>query len=331
MQAAIIATNCLLAQGIHFSQYYNTPMLISPANAGLMSDKDYRIGASYRTQWGAVPVPFNSFALAADLQVFPNRNHTNWLGLGIAALSDKSGDGNLSMGRYEGFVAYHIQLGEKQMLSIGASVASVQRSIDFSKLSFDAQWDGSDFNTTRSNNEKGLVAKASYTDINAGINYAAFPSEALYIRFGLAMAHVNQPKESFLNESNLVGLRPIANIDVLVRVTSYATVNPSVYYTMQKGAWELMYGSLILVNPIITDESSGRLILGGYHRLNDAIVIAFGFEKNKIRIMGSYDYTISNLGQYINHNGALELGLRWTGLFRNEAAERRRAYQCPRF
>jgi type IX secretion system PorP/SprF family membrane protein len=318
------------AQGIHFSQFYNAPMLTSPANTGLENLNDYRVGANYRSQWGAVPVPYKSFSMYADLQALRAKNETNWLGLGMAVFTDKAGDGDLSLNRYEGFVAYHIQLGEYQMISAGASVASVQRTIDFNKFTWDAQWDGFSFDRNLGNNERNTISKTSYTDISAGLNYAIYPSELLYIKVGGGLAHINQPKETFLGNANQVGMRPSGNIDVLARVGHRLIINPAFYYTSQKSASEMMYGCMFIVN-LGGEGTSSNLVLGGYHRWNDAVVAAFGYEWSGLRVMASYDYTVSNLGQYINHNGAAELGLVWQGNYRDAGADRRRAWQCPRF
>ncbi len=322
--------SAMMAQGIHFSQYFNAPMLVSPANAGLMSDKDFRVGANYRSQWGAIPVPFNSYSVQADCQVFRDRNQTNWLGLGVGAFSDKSGDGNLTQTRYEAYAAYHLDLGTKSMLSAGASVASVQRTVDFSKLTFDAQWDGFDFDATNPSNEKDIENRASYADVSAGVNYAIFPSEQLYVKASVSVAHINRPKESFLNQSNNLGMRPTLNLDALYQINRLIVVNPSIYYTRQKNSEELMFGTLVSLD-VSPDAHQSNLILGLYDRYNDAFVGVAGYEWNGLRLMASYDYTMSNLAQYINHNGAFEVSLRYAGTYINEAKQRRRSYQCPRF
>jgi type IX secretion system PorP/SprF family membrane protein len=318
------------AQGIHFSQYYNAPMLTSPANTGLMSVHDYRIGANYRSQWGSVPVPYKTSSLYGDVQLFRAQNETNWMGLGAALFTDKAGDGELSLNRYEAFVAYHIQLGETQMISGGASVASVQRTVDFSKFTWDAQWDGFAFDSKAPNNERNTISKTSYMDLSAGLNYAIYPTELLYIKIGAGVAHINQPKETFLGNANTIGMRPSANVDVLARVADRVILNPSVYYTSQKSASEIMYGTLATIN-LGGEVSTSSLIVGAYHRWNDAIVGVFGYEWAGLRVMASYDYTISHLGQYINHNGAAEIGLVWQGKFKDANADRRKAYGCPRF
>jgi len=44
------------AQDIHFSQFFETPLLRNPALAGIFTG-DVRIQAVYRTQWASVTVP----------------------------------------------------------------------------------------------------------------------------------------------------------------------------------------------------------------------------------------------------------------------------------
>lgn len=324
----LLSLNNCLAQGLHFSQFYQTPLLISPAYAGLMPDKDYRVSGIYRTQWGAVSVPFHSASIAADGQMFRNKLEHGWLGIGGALFTDNSGDGNLTMMRFEGFAAYHQLLGEHNMISVGLSAAGVTRSVDFGRLTFDAQWDGFAFDTKMPNLERNTVSKTNYTDVSAGAAYAFYPNEALYMRFGVGLAHLNSPKETFLQKPNEVGLRPSVHVDVTVRIGDNMILNPAVYYTTQKSAYELLYGALAQIKT--GDAASNScLIAGVYHRWSDAVVAAFGYEWKGLRIMSAYDYTISDLGQYINHNGALEIGLSWHGLYGTQRPAR--IYACPRF
>ena len=42
------------AQDLHFSQYFNSLLLVNPANAGFAPDVDYRVGINYRNQWASV-------------------------------------------------------------------------------------------------------------------------------------------------------------------------------------------------------------------------------------------------------------------------------------
>ncbi len=316
------------AQGMHFSQYYNSPMLLSPANTALMSDADYRLGVNYRTQWASVPVPFNTFSAFGDFQILRNHNLTNWMGVGMAMFNDKAGDGQLGLSRYEGFLAYHIQTGNFSMFSIGFSGAYVQRSVDFTKLTFDRQWDGFKFDATQANGEAGYNAQTNFVDIGAGVNYAYYPNEFTYIKLGVSAAHVNQPKESFYDQDNKIQIRPTANLDALFIASESFTLNPSVYYTRQGTAQEFMYG--LQAQAYITEDNLGNptnVIFGAYHRYGDAVIPVLGFEWSGVKFVTSYDFTLSGIAADINHNGALEFALIYQGLY----TQGRDKMNCPRF
>lgn len=323
--------NAVHAQGMHFSQYYNAPMLLNPANTALMPENDYRLGVNYRKQWATVPVPYRTYSAYADFQALRNRNTTNWLGLGLAFFNDKVGNGDLSLSRTEAFVAYHLQLGYNSMISAGLSGGYSRRSVDFSKLTFDMQWDGFGFNTALANGEKGYVGSTSFFDVGAGVNYAYFPNENVYIKVGAGLAHINRPKESFYSMTNKMGMRPTGNVDALFRLNAGFIFNPSVYYTTQKGAYELLYGSLFQFN-VGGGEGrlSNQLILGAFHRWNESVIGTFGYQWSGMKLMSSYDFTISKLGRYNGGNGAFELSVVYEGLY-GDNSRGRQSYNCPRF
>lgn len=320
-------------QGIHFSQYYNAPLLLNPANTALMPTDDYQAGFNYRKQWATVPVPYQTISAYASLQAMRNKNETNWLGLGAAVFNDKAGDGVLSLSRYEGFVAYHVQLGLSAMISVGASVASVQRRVDYSKLTFGMQWEPErfGFNKTFANGEDANNERTKYTDIGAGVNFAFFPNEDVYLKIGIGMSHVNRPRESFYNQGNRISSRPNANIDLVFKINPAFILNPSIYYTTQRGATELICGTLGQFN--VTSENSPTktsLILGGYYRLNESLVGAVGMQMGGLRIMTSYDFTVSTLGSVNKGRGAMEFGITYSGVY-GEGSRTRQSYGCPRF
>lgn len=315
-------------QGMHFSQYYNAPMLLNPANTALMSSSDFRLGANYRSQWASVPVPFNTISVFGDFQALRNQNLTNWMGLGAAMFSDKAGDGQLALTRYEGFLSYHVQTGNFSMLSVGFSGAYVQRSVDFSKLTFDSQWDGFKFDPSAANDETGWVAQTKYIDVSAGLNYAYYPSEFTYIKIGVGAAHVNQPKETFYSQDSKISIRPTANVDAIFITSETFTLNPSVYYTRQGSAQELMYG--IQAKAFVNEDNLGNptnVIFGVYHRYQDAVVPMLGFEWSGLRFVTSYDITLSKLSPDNKYSGAMEFALIYEGKYTRD----RDKMNCPRF
>ncbi len=323
-------TGKVVAQGMHFSQYYNAPLLLNPANTGLAPDNDYRVGVNYRKQWATIPVPYNTVSLYGDFQLMRNQNETNWMGAGFAFWNDKVGDGDLKLTKFDVFLAYHVQMGEYSMLSFGATAGFATRTVDFSKFSFGQQWDGFIFDENIPSGESGFIGKSNYVDVAAGLNYAIFPNENMYVKIGLGMAHLNQPKESFYGQQNRIGIRPTMNVDAMMKLSEKVILNPSIYYTSQKGANEFLYGTLFCVNLSANEQKQAQLILGAYHRYGDAAIGVIGLKYMQWKLMTSYDFTMSTLSPANKGRGAFEMGFVFEALY-NSFSKERRTYNCPRF
>ena len=80
-------------QDLHFSQYYNTPLLVNPANTGFNPDFDFRAGVNYRNQWASVGSPYKTTSAWGDVKLLGNRigqfNRYHWNG--IAGVSSDVG------------------------------------------------------------------------------------------------------------------------------------------------------------------------------------------------------------------------------------------------
>ena len=320
------------AQGIHFAQYNNAPMLLNPANTALMPSDDYRAGINYRNQWAIVPVPFKTTSAFADFGLMRYRNKTNWMGVGLAVFDDRVGDGNLALTRVEGFLAYHILLNEKHALSAGASVGYAQRSVDFSRLHFDEQWDGRHFNAEMASGEPTAIAKTYFADIGAGINYAYIPDEKTYIKIGVGVAHLNQPSETFYTQTTALDMRGSFNAEAFIRSGRSVIVNPSLYYTQQGGAYELMYGSQIIfrLGAGMDDISRHQLIVGAFHRWDDAFVGVLGYQFSRVKLTTSYDFTVSQAAALTKGSGGYEVSLIYQGIY-DHTGRMLRIYRCPAF
>lgn len=325
-----------IAQSIHLSQYYNAPSLISPANTGLMPDHDYRLGLNYRNQWAALPVPYNTFSGWGDLKIGGNKDndHNNWLGMGLVVYTDKAGDGQLKLNQFQASMAYHLQMSSTFLLSLGLSAASIQRSVNYDLLTYDAQWDGFAFNSGLPTGEKKGIIRAGYYTVGAGINFSWFPNENLYVKLGGGAFNINNPVETFYSGGkNTVALRPSGTLDVLLRTGEVLILNPSLYYTQQRGAQELVSG--MLVRTVLSSNAKGgtpiELILGGFYRIADAAIGAAGVQVGPIQFMASYDLTLSSLAPYNSSYGAMEFSLIYQDNYGKNKQNARRSYTCPRF
>jgi type IX secretion system PorP/SprF family membrane protein len=322
----------LKAQDVHYSQFFNAPLLTNPANTGFIPDADFRIGANYRNQWSSVmAVPYKTVSAFGDAQVLRDRLENGWLGLGGVILNDQAGSGSLTSTKIYGSLAYHQMLGLSSLLSAGFNIGWANKHINESKLTFPDQFEGKFFDGTRPSQAKnGFVNNyVSYIDVHAGLNYAYFPDENIYINAGYSIQHVNRPKETFFGDNTVNGRIPIRQtgfLNAILKVNDRFIINPNAYFSTQARAKELVLG--INGNYNLSEFGESQLLAGVYYRFGDAVVPMIGFEVKKIQFAFSYDVTLSGLNKYNGYRGASELSIIKKGFYPDNVD---RASLCPKF
>ena len=315
------------AQDLHFSQYFNTPILVNPANTGFNPDNDYRLGGNYRNQWANVGSPYKTMSAWGDIKLFQERFENGWVGVGGMLLKDEAGSGSLSATSGFATVAYHQMLGYNSLLSGGFGLGYTTKRIDLSKLNFDNQWNGQFFDAQIPSNEPFAYNSVSYMDLQVGLNYAYFASENLYINAGLSVMHLNTPRESFFDPSvsnSTIDRRYTGFLNANIKVQDVWIVNPNIYVSNMGDAWETVLG--VNANRDLGDNGAKQLILGMYYRNNDALIPVFGYQINDIRFTINYDATISTLSPLNGTRGAYELSIIKSGIFPSGYS---RSIKCP--
>jgi len=317
------------AQDLHFSQYFNTPLLINPANTGFNPDFDYRIGGNYRNQWSSVTsYPYKTMNIWGDAQLFSDRFDNAWVGVGAALLQDVAGSGSLTSTRAYASLAYHQLLGYSGLLSAGFNVGFSQKRIDLSKLTFNSQWNGKFFDITIPSGEPFSYSSASYFSLQAGINYTWFVSDNLFLNAGLSVSNINRPNETFFNKNN-------ANTRVNPRYTFFANasykvadvwiLNPNFYYSSMSSAKEIVFGGILQRDLSAERNGDIQLLAGAYYRVSDAIIPMIGFDIKNVKITFNYDATFSSLKTYNQTLGAYEVSIVKNGLYKGKEKN----IKCP--
>jgi type IX secretion system PorP/SprF family membrane protein len=313
---ASIAELKIKAQDLHFSQYFNTPLLVNPANTGFSPDADYRLGLNYRNQWASISNPFKTMSLWGDVQLFNDRFENGWMGIGGSVFSDKAGTGSLTSTRINATVAYHQMLGFGSLLSMGANIGYVQKRIDLSKLTFDDQWNTKFFDINIPTGETFAANSVSYISLQAGINYAIYPNENIYINIGASMSNINRPKESFFaagSTDTRIDNRYTFFLNGLFKLNDQWILNPNAYYSSMAGATEMVLG--VNANYNLSGDGSKQLIGGMYYRNADAVIPMVGYQLNNWKLTVNYDVTMSGLKTFNQSRGAYELSIVKTGVF----------------
>lgn len=323
-----------IAQDIHFSQFSETPILRNPALAGLFSG-DLRIQAVFRNQWNSVTVPFQTTSLNAEYKL-PVGNGDDFLTLGGAVLYDKAGTIGLTATNVLPVLNYHKSLSaEKNMyLSAGFAAGIVQRKLDFSKITTNNQYNGTNYDPTLDRGEALANNNFLYFDGGAGISFNSQIGENAdnNMYFGVAYHHFNpSAKVSFYNSSD-VQLIPkwvfSAGLKMSVNDDAYVTFHGD--YSKQGSSSEMIGGMLYSLK--LDDPTEPHYVIsgGGFFRWKDAFIPVVKIEVSPLTFAISYDVNVSQLKAASQSRGGFEVSLSYQKFVDGNKSSRE-AVRCPRF
>lgn len=329
----ILLSLSVQGQDLHFSQFMNSPLLTNPANTGFIPDGDYRLGVNYRNQWSSVmSVPYKTMSVYGDAQVLQNNDGNGWMGVGGLILRDVAGSGNLTSTRVYGSVAYHQMIGFGSLLSLGFNAGWANKQINVTNLKFPDQFDGHFFDSHQPTTGIPPNNNISYLDIQAGLNYAYFPNENIYLNIGFSSHHINRPRESFFEAQagvdNRIPVRHTAFINGSFKLNDQWIINPNSYFSLQAKSHEFVIGLNAHYN--LSGDGENVLIGGVYYRNKEAVVPMIGLGYKDYVFTFTYDATMSTLKNYNNSRGAFEFSLVKQGLFDQYRGNRRES-MCPSF
>ncbi len=333
------------AQRVHSSQFYSIPLLLNPALTG-NSDYNLRGGMNYRNQWNSVTTPFVSQSVFVDGKLSTQLLSSSWLGVGGMIFNDKAGDGGLKTTQvmFSGSLNKSLNAGNTLFLHAGIGLELINKSVDYQKLTFGSQWDGTIFDPNNPNNELPNSQSLFYVDFSLGSMVTYFKGKSKYF-MGLSLSHLNRPKESFYNElanttTNNLERRFAWHGGVESRLSSRLYVKPEIMFTTEKSANEWIAGANFMM---LYGEKGTILHYGLWYRFTQDIIPAFGYEKNRMKFMISYDINVSQLQAASSNRGGLEISLTYNYNYSNPREIRKlkrrqkvqklgdKAISCPKF
>ncbi len=318
---------CLLtlssvAQDIHFSQFWMTPLLINPAQAG--AEHDLRAIVNYKNQWGSVAAPYSTANLSVDMKLKKKKGAKGFSALGITIFNDNAGDDQMKTLQGNLAFAYHVYLTNKSTLGAGLYGGFAQRSISYSNLQWMNQYDGTSYNAALPSGEPSAGSSFTHLDLGGGLHYDYNSGEKYITKndhksfsAGIALFHANQPKYSFYGTGEKLNIKMVGYANALIGIrNTNVSVVPGVTYLQQGKATELLVGSMLRYQ--LKEESrytgyvkGSSLSIGSYYRNKDAMVATMQFEISQYTIGVSYDVNVSKLKTASNGRGGFEISLRF--------------------
>lgn len=309
----MVAFTEAFAQDPQFSQFYANPIYLNPAFAG--AKRCPRVVMNYRNQWPSISGTFVTYSASFDMHI--DKMHG---GIGAHFLADRAGEGTLNTFQGSLMYAYQLNVSRKFTLRFAAQATLMQRSLDWSKLTFGDQIDPR-YGFVFSTNEVQPNLSRIFFDMSAGfVGY----TENIY--FGFAAHHLTQPDEGFNGQSRL----PIKwtghagfNISFGRQSDKAWVLSPNIVYQHQLDFQQFNYGFYL---------SKSFMVGGIWFRQSfnnpDALIFLIGFQQGAFKFGYSYDVTVSSLSNSTGGSHELSLGLQFNC---RKAKKKFRAISCPSF
>lgn len=313
------------SQDIHFSQFYNAPLVMNPALTGAFNG-DQRVFLNHKDQWRTVGSPYQTSLLSFDMGLFKKKWTNAYLGTGLTAYSDKAGDTQLGTTQVNISVSGIVSISSSQRITAGLQGGFAQRSIKTEKMQWASQFDGNGFDPGKSSDETNPMQPYSFGDFSAGLSWSygseassLFANNELKANAGVALFHVNRPKQQFntFQETDRMYSKIIAHGGMHLGIghTNYAIV-PSMFYMKQGKQQEITFGGhvryqLQAESKYTKHFKETALSLGGYMRAKDAFIPSLLLEYSYFAFGITYDVNISSLREASNKKGGIELSLRF--------------------
>lgn len=322
-------------QDIHFSQFFETPMLRNPSLAGIF-DGDIRIQGVYRSQWGSVTEPYKTGSFNLEYKK-PIGKGDDFITTGLQLVYDKAGTTDFTTTNILPALNYHKSLGgeKTQYLSLGFMGGIVQRRLDRSKITTNNQYDGNGYNPAMSDGEVFINSNYSYLDGSVGMTYNSAlsvnkPHDNYFV--GVAYHHFNRPKNSFYQRPD-IELSPkwvfSAGVRFTVSEQSYITFQAD--RSVQGTSKETIGGALYSIKIGEDYEKPDyTLHVGGFLRWQDAFIPVIKLDYNPFSIALSYDVNVSELKTASQGHGGMELSVTYVGFFDRDNSSKN-AVRCPTF
>lgn len=324
----IILTSIILlpfltqAQDIHFSQFNETPVLLNPAMSCVAYDT--RVIANYKNQWASVTSPFQTYGVSIERALKHLKLKKSYIGMSLSVYKDKAGDAGLGALLVNFGMNAVVKTGKYTKLSAGLGGGINYRTINASKLQWESQYNGSNYDATMASGEKIPQSSFVQGDFVGGLVYHYAKSER-YISaqdgtkfdIGFSAFHYNMPKYSYVNSGDKQFVKFVvhSNFDIGIKNAGIAIV-PSFFYMRQGPSQETNVGCLFKY--IIQDQSvyTGikkpcAIAIGAFYRVGDAVIPNILFQYDKYAFAVSYDLNTSQLTGVSKARGGLEFSLRF--------------------
>lgn len=314
-----LTTKKSLAQDPNFSQFFHSPLTISPALAG-NGDNKWRAMSTFRNQSLGFGTNYNTKSISVDGKVFQSQESSSYIGLGGLIMQDDALDGAYKSNFATLNVAVHLALDRDEIhgLSGGLGYVYNKTNIDFNSLTTGQQLSSGGFNRVLPTGEPGLTNLPGYSSVCAGLTYT-FTTEEMVADLGVAGYRFIRTNQSvYDNGSQMNNPRYNAHFTLGKLVSDKVDFNMNGLYQLQSGISGFIGGGYFGFAHSDDPASPKILNLGTYYRVGDAIIPYLGYVFKDFQFAITYDVRVSSSKPGSISGNVFELSL----IYRNYKSSR---------
>jgi type IX secretion system PorP/SprF family membrane protein len=313
-------------QDIHFSQIYETPLFLSPANTGFYNGY-FRAIANYRSQWAAMNNAFQTMALSLDGGLFKSKKRPAFMGIGLTIFNDQAGAAKIRKTTALLNVSGLVKLSKHSAMSVGLAGGTAATNGNYDKLTYASQFDGNYINTSTDAREP-LYRQYTTVDVAAGVayEYASYKydqdhDDASTFKIAIGAFHLNRPTEEYgAGSAYKMPVRwSYAFTSLFDLEDTKFSISPTVVFQHQGKYQELVMGTYVKyrmsTGTKVTGEKTQNAIgLGLFYRRKDAIITKLIFDLGDYSVGMAYDLNVSGYRAATKGVGGFEVSLRYNNL-----------------
>jgi type IX secretion system PorP/SprF family membrane protein len=309
------------AQDRHYSQFYLAPLNANPGNTGVFNGS-IRAYTLYRMQWFTVTNPYKTFTIALDGPIFKKKMLSDdFFAAGLEVTNDNVGSTHFKTNTFNALVSYTKFFGgrQKHNLTLGYEIGYAIKSVSTGGLTWDSQWDGTNYNPGVGVNEGG-GGGAGYLDMSTGLVWNFTTTHLFRSSLGFSFHHFTAPANSVYGgpERLIPKIGVQWNIGYHLSETSNTTLQPSII-AYQQGSSLLLNGGCNVKYVLeehsryTNNQNDKAFYIGAFYRFRDAAYVTIRYDYDAFAFSAAYDINISGLTPASKSVGGFEIAIHYRG------------------
>jgi type IX secretion system PorP/SprF family membrane protein len=314
------------SQDIHFSQVYETPLFLSPANTGFYNGY-FRAIVNYRNQWASMGNAFQTTGISLDGGLFKSKKRPAFMGIGFTFFNDQAGAAKLRRTNAMLNISGLVKVGRYSAFSVGLTGGSSATNGNYADLIYASQFNGNILDPSIYSQE---LPYRQFTTVDVGVGGAyeftkykrdQDHDDVTSFKISYGAYHLNRAEQGFSagSQYRMPVRQCVAITSLLDIVDTKFSITPTFVYQTQNKFSEIYLGSFVKYRMGSGTKVTGVKVqnaigVGLFYRNKDAIVAKTCFDYGDYTISMAYDFNVSQYSVSSRGRGGFEISLRYNNL-----------------